>query len=109
VLEAVRILPEPEVPTSVEFCHANTGVLFSAGFQRGSELWSPVERVCALTGFDLGVLANNLQPLGLCEVGDGRLLRFKTEAGSSLFLSGHTIVGNKALMHGRSCNIKTHA
>ena len=35
------------------------------------ELRSPVERVSPFAGFDFGVLADDLQPFGLCEIGDG--------------------------------------
>src|SRR5262245_13702685 len=63
------------------------------------ELRSPLDRVAAFAGLDLGEGVDDHEAVGLGEAGDGVALRFQPEPGLALLLCGDTNVGDGRL-HG---------
>ena len=54
------------------------------GCQGCGELWSALQRICALARLDLDELARDGETLALAELGDGTTLRFQSQAGATL-------------------------
>ena len=62
--------------------------------ERCRQLRPPVERVSALPRLDFGVLAGDLQALGLGEGLDGSALRLQAETRTPLLSGGYAVVGD---------------
>lgn len=84
---------EMNVPAeAVQLGDGDVAPVFPCGCECGLELWSAVQRVCALAGFYLDELSDNLKALSSGEVAQSCPLGLNAQARPTLLGSGNADV-----------------